>query len=107
MDLKQHRTFSPNQVGRAIGVSEASIKRWCDKGILSFRRTAGGHRRLPLHAIFDFIKENNFDLVQPGVLGLPATVGSGLRVIDQACRLFIHALEQGNGLLNVPAAVDV
>lgn len=96
MDLKQHRIFSPKQLGRAIGVSEASIKRWCDKGILPCSRTAGGHRRLPLHAIIDFIKENDFDLVHPEVLGLPATVGSGPRVIDQACRLFIHALEQGN-----------
>jgi len=96
MDLKQHRTFSPKQLGRAIGVSEASIKRWCDKGILSFRRTAGGHRRLPLHAIIDFIRENDFDLVQPEVLGLPATAGSGPRALNEACRLFIDALEQGN-----------
>ena len=107
MELKQHRTFSPRQLGRAIGVSEASIKRWCDKGILSFRRTAGGHRRLTLHAIIDFIKENDFDLVQPEVLGLPATVGSGPRALEQACRLFIHALEQGNEDQCLGVALDM
>jgi methanogenic corrinoid protein MtbC1 len=107
MDLKQHRTFSPKQLGRAIGVSEASIKRWCDKGILSFRRTAGGHRRLPLHAIIDFIKENDFDLVQPEILGLPATAGSGPRALNEACRLFIDALEQGNEDQCLGVALDM
>jgi methanogenic corrinoid protein MtbC1 len=107
MELKQHKTFSPRQVGRAIGVSEASIKRWCDKGILSFSKTAGGHRRLRLHSILDFLKENDFDLVQPEVLGLPATVGSGPRSIDQACRLFRLALEQGNEDQCLGTALDM
>ena len=107
MELKQHKTFSPKQVGRAIGVSEASIKRWCDKGILSFSKTAGGHRRLRLHAILDFLKENDFELVLPEVLGLPATVGSGPRAIDQACQLFIHALEQGNEDQCLGVALDM
>jgi methanogenic corrinoid protein MtbC1 len=107
MDLKQHVTFSPKQIGRAIGVSEASIKRWCDKGILSVRKTAGGHRRLPLHAIIDFIRENDFDLVQPEVLGLPATVGSGPRPLEQACQLFIDALEQGNEDQCLGVALDL
>lgn len=96
MELKQHRTFSPRQVGRAIGVSEASMKRWCDKGKMSCRKTAGGHRRLALHAILDFIRENDFDLVLPEVLGLPSTVGSGPRVIDQARQLFTNEIENGN-----------
>jgi MerR family transcriptional regulator, light-induced transcriptional regulator len=95
MELKQNRVFSPKQVGRAIGVSEASIKRWCDKGILSFTRTAGGHRRLDLNVIIAFLKDNDYVLVQPEVLGLPASVGSGPRTINQACRLFQRALEQG------------
>jgi predicted site-specific integrase-resolvase len=26
--------LTPKQVARAIGVSESSLKRWCDKGVL-------------------------------------------------------------------------
>ncbi|MCF7975392.1 MAG: B12-binding domain-containing protein [Phycisphaerae bacterium] len=88
--------FSPKQVARAISVSEASIKRWCDKGVLAFSRTAGGHRRIHLPVVLDFIRANAFHLAQPEVLGLPANVGSGSRTLAQACRLYGQALEQGD-----------
>jgi excisionase family DNA binding protein len=96
VELRQNQTFSPNQVAKCLGVSEASIKRWCDKGILLSTKTAGGHRRIPVHVILDFVKENDFALAQPEILGLPPSVGSGSRTLDQACRLFAHALEQGD-----------
>ena len=96
MDLKQKKTFSPKQVARSIGVSEASIKRWCDKGILFSRKTAGGHRRIPLHVILSFLTENAFELAAPEVLGLPASVGSGARTLEQARRLYMEALERGD-----------
>jgi len=95
-ELKQNKTFSPKQVARALGVSEASIKRWCDKGILPFTKTAGGHRRLSLHVVLEFVRKNEFILAQPEVLGLPTSVGSGSRTLDQACRLYRQALEQGD-----------
>ena len=28
-----------------LGVSEASVKRWADSGLLPMEKTAGGHRR--------------------------------------------------------------
>ena len=96
VELRQNKTFSPNQVAKSLGVSEASIKRWCDKGILSSSKTAGGHRRIPVHVVLDFVRENDFTLAQPEVLGLPPTVGSGSRTLDQACRLYGEALEQGD-----------
>ncbi len=39
--------FSPKQVAEALGVSESSVKRWCDLGAVPVVRTAGGHRRIP------------------------------------------------------------
>jgi len=96
MELKPNKTFSPNQVARCLGVSEASIKRWCDKGILAFTKTAGGHRRIPVHVVLDFVRENDFTLAQPEMLELPPSVGAGSRTLDQACRLFGQALEQGD-----------
>ena len=106
-ELKQHRTFSPRQVARSLGVSEASVKRWCDKGLLSFTRTAGGHRRLRLHAILDFIREREFDLARPEVLGLPTSVGSGSRTLEQASRLYGQALEAGDEARCLQLALDV
>ena len=93
MNLKQHNTFSPRQTARAIGVSEASIKRWCDKGKLHFEKTVGGHRRLSLPVILGFIQDNDIKLKQPEVLDLPAAVGSGSRTLKQACDLYREALE--------------
>ncbi|HEX8720836.1 MAG TPA: cobalamin-dependent protein [Pyrinomonadaceae bacterium] len=37
--------MTSKEVARALGVSEASVKRWADGGLLPMERTAGGHRR--------------------------------------------------------------
>jgi MerR family transcriptional regulator, light-induced transcriptional regulator len=38
--------LTTRQVAEALQVSESSIKRWCDQGLIRTRRTAGGHRRV-------------------------------------------------------------
>lgn len=107
MELKQSKTFSPKQVARAIGVSEASIKRWCDKGILAFNKTAGGHRRIPLYVVLDFVQENDYPLPEPEVLGLPAAVGAGTRTVAQACQLYQQALQAGDESQCLQLALDM
>ncbi len=37
--------LTSKEVARLLGVSEASVKRWADGGLLSAEKTAGGHRR--------------------------------------------------------------
>jgi methanogenic corrinoid protein MtbC1 len=107
MDLQQQTTFSPRQTARAIGVSEASIKRWCDKGKLSYDRTVGGHRRLSLPVILQFIQDNEIKLRQPEVLDLPAAVGPGSRTLEQACQLYQEALERGDQARSLQIAFDM
>ncbi|OYW17913.1 MAG: hypothetical protein B7Z55_11620, partial [Planctomycetales bacterium 12-60-4] len=63
--------LTPKQVAVAIGVSESSLKRWCDRGILPTVRTAGGHRRIPTSGVLKFLQQSGHPLVQPEVLGLP------------------------------------
>ena len=83
-------SITTRQAARALGVSEASLKRWCDQGLLPTARTPGGHRRLPLNGIVEFVRERHLELVQPGVLGLPeinhrsAGDSPGLRQVMQA-----------------------
>ncbi len=52
-DVNEHRMKKPlrgtkltsKEVARLLGVSEASVKRWADSGLLAAEKTAGGHRR--------------------------------------------------------------
>jgi excisionase family DNA binding protein len=88
--------LTPNQVARAIGVSEASLKRWCDKGTLPSIRTAGGHRRIPLSGVMQFLRENGHPLVRPEVLGLPPNTGAGRTVAARSVEQVSDALAAGD-----------
>ncbi len=87
---------SPKQVARAIGVSESSLKRWCDRGLITTIRTAGGHRKLPMNAVLEFLKSSGRELVEPGILGLPATVGQGEGTIRRAKDRLKETLIEGD-----------
>ncbi len=88
--------ITPKQLARAIQVSESSVKRWCDKGIIPTQYTAGGHRRIPLSGLREFLKSSKHELVRPEVLGLPATVGQTRWVIDRAAIQMVQALIRGD-----------
>lgn len=42
---------STKQATELLGVGSTTVKRWADEGVLSYYRTAGGHRRFRLSAI--------------------------------------------------------
>ncbi len=65
--------LTTRQAARALGVSEASLKRWCDQGLLPAVRTPGGHRRLPTNGVIQFVRAQKMDVVRPSILGLPTT----------------------------------
>ncbi len=52
--------LTPRQAAAAIGVSESSLRRWCDQGRLTSERTGGGHRRIELGALIEFARRNGF-----------------------------------------------
>jgi methanogenic corrinoid protein MtbC1 len=58
VNVNRDGLFSPRQAARAIGVSESSIKRWCDLGRLETVRTAGGHRKITLGELVHFAQES-------------------------------------------------
>jgi MerR family transcriptional regulator, light-induced transcriptional regulator len=98
---------TPKQVARAIGVSESSLKRWCDEGLLPVTRTAGGHRRLPIHGVLRFLRDSGRELVDPGVLGLPRTSGTGERVVSGARGRLRDALIQGDETIARQVVIDL
>lgn len=53
---------SPRQAASALGVSESSVKRWCDQGRLEVVKTPGGHRRLPVTSLVRFAREEGHAL---------------------------------------------
>lgn len=61
--------LSPKELAMVIGVSESSLKRWVDEGRLTASRTAGGHRRIPLHEAIRFIRDTNATITNPELLG--------------------------------------
>lgn len=63
-------SFSPKQVAQALRVSESSVKRWCDRGVIRTDRTLGGHRRIPLEHLMEFLESTNRRLVDPTAIGL-------------------------------------
>ncbi|MFK7767095.1 MAG: helix-turn-helix domain-containing protein [Mariniblastus sp.] len=71
---KDGSLYSPRTVARAIGVSESSLKRWCDSGKIGAVKTAGGHRRFSQANIIEFLKNKNknCELRDPTVIGLPS-----------------------------------
>ena len=87
---------SPKDVAAAIGVSESSTKRWCDRGLLGTVRTGGGHRRLTIAGVLRFIRESGRALVKPEMLGLPADIVTVQSTIQEDCERLRMALVDGD-----------
>lgn len=49
--------LTTKEVARLLQVSEATVKRWADDGLLRSNKTVGGHRRFSAHAIASLRRE--------------------------------------------------
>ena len=76
------RLFSPKEIAQALGVSQASIKRWVDKGIIKAEKTSGGHRKISLSALQEYLKKSKRELINPEIVdsGISAARKSGKMV---------------------------
>lgn len=61
--MDEHLTT--RQVASALSVSESSVKRWCDRGVIPTVRTVGGHRRVPMSGFMRFLEDTNRQVVTP------------------------------------------
>lgn len=90
--------LTPKQVARAIGVSESSLKRWCDKGLIPTQSTPGGHRKLPISGVLAFLRQGRHALVYPDAIGLPVGTGKRQRTLPVARQALQDALVSGDEL---------
>lgn len=91
--------ISPKQVARAIGVSESSLKRWCDQGLIQSVRTAGGHRKMNIAEVLRYVREQNHKLVSPEILGLPPVSDHASTGVTHGAQRLVDALLAGDELV--------
>ncbi len=98
---------SPRQVAKAIRVSESTVKRWCDRGLIPMAKTAGGHRRLRTADVLAYITEQGYDLTSPELLGLPAGLGKTSWTIGRARQRFRKALIENDNRVARQLLIDL
>ena len=100
-------SYSPKQIARALGVSESSVKRWCDRGLIDYQKTAGGHRRVVLGELMRFLKDQRKSIVRPQLLGLPVARETQPRSYAGSAELFTESLIAGDLELCRQITVDL
>jgi len=92
---------------RMDGTQMPTNKRWCDKQVIPVENTPGGHRRIPLAPLFEFLKSSGRVLARPELLGMPANVGKGERVLERAATQLAEALIAGDEELSRRIVYDL
>lgn len=93
---KAKTSLSPRDLARAVGVSESSVKRWADDGLLEFVRTAGGHRRIRMAEAVRFVRAAGMEVLRPDLLGLGAPAG-GRGEVEPSGAALTEAIQRGDG----------
>lgn len=98
------KTLTSKEAARALGVSEASVKRWADSGLLPTARTAGGHRRFRPEDVALFKHRRSGDerprlikgeMTAPAASQLSETEATGLVSEEALVEETFHALMDG------------
>lgn len=89
------KLVSPLQAATSLGISESTIKRCCDRGLLEFQRTLGGHRRLAISEVVRYARLTESTLVRSEAIGLPAGTGRDSLSLSDARERFLRHLVAG------------
>ena len=85
------KLLSTSEFASAIGISESSVRRLADSGIVSIQRTKGGHRKIPVEEAIRYVRAEGIQLENPNLLGITPLAASDSE--DAYC----EALFQGDG----------
>lgn len=88
--------LTPKRVAQAIGVSESSMKRWCDRGLIECNKTAGGHRRVSRTSLIRFLRSSNHEIHKPELLGLPAGTQRNDRTVLSTIDFYTRAINDAD-----------
>lgn len=103
--------LTTKEVARLLQVSEATVKRWADDGLLHSSKTAGGHRRFSTQSIASLRREKGIGpaprMPRPQKTSRAASVGSSARFIElllggeekEAAAFLIHAYLEGQSIV--------
>lgn len=103
--------LTTKEVARLLQVSEATVKRWADDGLLHSSKTAGGHRRFSTQSIASLRREKGIGtataLPRPPKKGRALNLNSSVRFTElllggeekEAAALLIHAYMEGQSLV--------
>lgn len=93
--------LTTRKAAQILGVSEASVKRWCDRGQIGVSKTPGGHRRLSEHALIEFARRNKYTLAHPELLTVEVdNRHKGLSLEDGKPVMLKALLDQDKSLLH-------
>ncbi len=92
--------LTTRQIAMALQVSESSVKRWCDRGVIPTVRTVGGHRRIPLAGFMQFLEQTNQQVVVPletrSEVDSEASQENSIESLAETQKKFIAALAKGD-----------
>ena len=71
-DYVEQQRFSPARLADILRVSESTVKRWVDRGLLSGTKTAGGHRKIALADVVVFLRSHGGSIPDLETLALLA-----------------------------------
>lgn len=104
--------LTTKEVARLLQVSEATVKRWADDGLLHSSKTAGGHRRFSTHSIATLRREKGIGPApaaapRPQKKSRAVSVSSSARLTElllageekEAAAFLIHAYMEGQLLV--------
>ncbi len=101
------QSLTPKQVAQAIGVSEASLKRWCDRGLVRAVRTAGGHRRLAVEDVLEFLRRTGRRPLNAELLQLPVVRSATNLTLEDSIRHLTAGLIAGDEELALRVLFDL
>lgn len=78
-------------------MSESSVKRWSDQGLMATQKTAGGHRKLALADVLRFVREHGYDVGKPELLGLPPRLPQRAAATTDTQAQLLTAMIDGDG----------
>jgi len=90
--------LTTKHVARLLNVSEATVKRWADEGVLASEKTVGGHRRFGIESVAQLRRERNLQ----GVTAAGETKARPLPSPDDFLQLILAGdeLETGAALVD-------